>query len=145
MNCSARSSNRGHTFNGCPRVTLTRMTTSTMVVTLAGVTYRQLDHWSRQGVFPWHDLTPGSGRRRQWDSDDIRIAGVLRAWIEMVGHSTSTNDLRGLAVVARDHRDGYAIRARTGWHWVAEITVSTGDGRSFCALALNSRADPCTP
>src|SRR4051794_8674809 len=47
--------------------------------TLAGITYRQLDHWARQGwVRP--SLDPGTGRsgRRQYSSDDVVRLDLLR-------------------------------------------------------------------
>lgn len=43
---------------------------------LAGVTFRQLDHWSRRGVLGEMD-TPGSGRRRRFNDDDVRLFRVL--------------------------------------------------------------------
>lgn len=43
--------------------------------TVPGVTYRQLDHWSRRGYLGAG--TPGSGRTRQWSAVDLAQAEVM--------------------------------------------------------------------
>lgn len=47
-----------------------------------GMTYRQLDYWTRIGlIFPENGATPGSGRPRKWSGKEIAIArtiGLLR-------------------------------------------------------------------
>jgi DNA-binding transcriptional MerR regulator len=46
-----------------------------------GVTYRQLDYWTRIGYLFPANPTPGSGHRRQWSEPELAIArriGELR-------------------------------------------------------------------
>ena len=47
-----------------------------------GVTYRQLDYWTRLGLIkPDNGATPGTGRPRQWSPSEMQIArqiGLLR-------------------------------------------------------------------
>lgn len=59
------------------------MTTATSyssrhVADLAGITYRQLDHWTRLGlVRPSIDAVTGSGHHRRWSSHDVAVLRVL--------------------------------------------------------------------
>lgn len=43
----------------------------------AGITYRQLDHWTRNGVVPTFNEVKGSGSRRTYDQRDIKKAELL--------------------------------------------------------------------
>lgn len=47
-----------------------------------GLTYRQLDYWTRRGLLhPENGPTPGSGRRRRWSVNELAVAlriGTLR-------------------------------------------------------------------
>lgn len=54
--------------------------TSPQVCHLADVTYRQLDHWCRQGYLPEHQ--PGAGSQRRFDAtelDTVRLVAHLIA------------------------------------------------------------------
>lgn len=43
--------------------------TAPQVAEAAGVTYRQLDYWIREGHLPFHDPTPGTGNQRIFSND----------------------------------------------------------------------------
>lgn len=49
------------------------------VVRRTGVTYRQLDAWTTAGLIlpDGGECNPGSGYRRQWTEDEIRIIGRM--------------------------------------------------------------------
>jgi len=62
--------------------------TSTQLCTEAGITYRQLDYWLRNGVIPSSYVTDttGSGHHRQWDPDVIaplRVIGQVSAAVQL--------------------------------------------------------------
>lgn len=43
-----------------------------------GVTYRQLDYWTRLGLLkPENGTTPGSGRPRDWSTFELRVAEII--------------------------------------------------------------------
>jgi hypothetical protein len=42
-----------------------------------GLSYRQLDHWTRKGWVRADDPTPGSGKRRTWDDHELAIAARM--------------------------------------------------------------------
>lgn len=50
---------------------------SQTVADAAGVTYRQLDHWTRTGVLGCAESTVGSGNRRTYTFDDALVVAVL--------------------------------------------------------------------
>lgn len=69
------------------------------------LTYRQLDYWTRCGYLePDGNATPGSGHRRSWSADEIRVAamiGQLRlAGIELATAARVARELRGYAGLA---------------------------------------------
>lgn len=42
---------------------------------LTGVTYRQLDHWSRDGrILQPYEHNPGTGHPREWPEEDVEVA-----------------------------------------------------------------------
>lgn len=48
------------------------------VLAATGVTYRQLDYWTRTGlVHPATPALPGSGYARGWHPDEVRVLAVL--------------------------------------------------------------------
>jgi len=61
--------------------------TSSEVLRLAGITYRQLDYWAGLGLIRWdsyddgsvREAGPGSGRRRCWSTAEVRVAYAVRA------------------------------------------------------------------
>ncbi|MGI5288055.1 MerR family transcriptional regulator [Nonomuraea polychroma] len=64
-----------------------------------GLTYRQLDHWSRRGwLKPAH--TGGTGNVRVWSQDELRIADLMRR-LTRAGLTPEA-----AAVAARAHQEG---------------------------------------
>lgn len=56
-----------------------REITATQAAALAGITYRQLDHWARQGwVTPSVQGATGRGGRRLYSTDDVLRLAALR-------------------------------------------------------------------
>lgn len=47
---------------------------------LAGITYRQLDHWTRSGLLVPARSASGSGTQRLFTEDEAVIAAILGAW-----------------------------------------------------------------
>ena len=43
----------------------------------AGMTYRQLDHWTRRGYLRADEPTPGSGHRRTWPPREVEVARTM--------------------------------------------------------------------
>ena len=93
------------------------MTTATEVRTfaahetarLAGITYRQLDYWCRVHlVWPSVRDANGSGSRRRFSADDVRLIallGVLR------GRAVGTADLAALVPVVSMWHSGLLVAA----------------------------------
>jgi len=53
--------------------------TSEQVAQLAGVTYRRLNYWTIRGLItPEGDPAPGSGNRRRYHPDTVRLVIALR-------------------------------------------------------------------
>lgn len=42
-----------------------------------GLSYRQLDYWTRSGRIHADEPTPGSGHRRTWPDEEIAVAGRI--------------------------------------------------------------------
>jgi hypothetical protein len=42
-----------------------------------GVTYRQLDYWTRHGLLSSDPPTPGSGTARRWSETEVEVAARL--------------------------------------------------------------------
>jgi DNA-binding transcriptional MerR regulator len=43
------------------------------------LSYRQMDHWTRLGLLHPQNPAPGSGHRRIWPEDELRVARVIAA------------------------------------------------------------------
>ena len=43
-------------------------------LTVIGVTYRQLDHWTRAGYLHDDRTRPGSGHHRTWSDTELQVA-----------------------------------------------------------------------
>lgn len=88
---------------------------SHLAAELAGITYRQLDHWTRTGVIPVQ--TGGSGSRRVWSLDEV----VLMALVGEVSSSAgpaSLGHIRGsLGWLLEQIEDGAEVVAWMGSHW----------------------------
>lgn len=66
---------------------------------LAGISYRQIDHWEREGVLkPSVQEAKGSGKSRQYSADDIRVLAVLA---ELSRLGARLQNLRAAAVTIR--------------------------------------------
>lgn len=50
---------------------------STELMRAAGMTYRQLDYWTRRGVLFADHPTPGSGAQRVYPADEVPVACAL--------------------------------------------------------------------
>jgi hypothetical protein len=48
---------------------------------LAGLTYRQVDHWCSQGYLRPPEPSPGSGAQRLFPPDEIRVAAIMGALV----------------------------------------------------------------
>lgn len=88
---------------------------------LAGVTYRQLDHWCTKDVFGNHVQFLQSGHRREFTWDDVTVAYVLsvlhRDLISLDGRKnvslgSNTALYRKIAELVRDKgmHDTYVVR-----------------------------------
>lgn len=99
--------------------------TSDDVTDLAGISYRQLDYWTRVGVLqPLGHARPGSGYERRWSQAEVRVATVvgrlanlgatrhvLRPVAEMV-RAMSEDEWHGELLVSPEGRVGH-LRAAT--------------------------------
>lgn len=58
------------------------------VCALTGLTYRQIDYWTREGaIAPEHsDGVPGSGHPRHWSVGDARRLAFIAAWRHVAPH-----------------------------------------------------------
>jgi MerR HTH family regulatory protein len=43
----------------------------------AGITYRQLDHWTKRGYLHAENPSPGSGRKRRWSEGEKQVAALM--------------------------------------------------------------------
>lgn len=59
------------------------MTTSDQMLDRTGISYRQLDHWTRKGWLVADDGTPGTGNVRHWEFNEFMVALVMRAMGKM--------------------------------------------------------------
>lgn len=73
------------------------MITSLEVCQLAGLTPRQLDHWTTTGkIAPIGDSLPGSGNPRQWDPSEVAVivdmARLVRAGLTVEAAARAARD-----------------------------------------------------
>lgn len=66
-------------------------------VTDTGMTYRQLDYWTRQGYLHCDNPTPGSGTRRTWPAEQLAVASVMAVLVAAgltveAAHHAARND-----------------------------------------------------
>ena len=54
---------------------------SSALCELLGCTYRQLDHWTRQGYVPASDPCPGTGFGRVYPLEAIAVAAAMAAFV----------------------------------------------------------------
>lgn len=86
--------------------------TAASAADLAGITYRQLDHWARKGwVVPTVDAGSGrSGRRLYAPTDVVRLAALRhfaqsRRNLSVIGPDIATVDIAGAAFLVLDQDD----------------------------------------
>lgn len=88
-----------------------------------GVTYRQLDHWTRAGyLHPTNGETPGSGKPRDWPADELRVAGIIA-------------ELRALGVEL-------PVAARWARHFAEGFTAKTLTSRYLLVRSPDSDPPP---
>jgi hypothetical protein len=75
-----------------------------------GISYRQLDYWTRIGLLVPDDPTPGSGIARSWPDSEVIVALLIRRLLD------AGLELRAAARVAREqtHRPTGETRLRGG-------------------------------
>lgn len=49
---------------------------------VAGITYRQLDHWCRTGYLHPLESTPGSGKVRAFPPSDVALASLVKRLLD---------------------------------------------------------------
>lgn len=84
--------------------------TGPQVCVLAGISYRQLDHWTRTGVL--HAIGEDAGCRRGYTEAEARIAGLIKKLLD-AGFMVRT--VRTGPAAGRDRPAGRA-RRRPGPH-----------------------------
>lgn len=91
------------------------MLKSSEVCRLAGVTYRQLDYWSRMGLYPDMPRSVGSGCPREWERRHVAVTALWGCLARLgAGHQT----LRGMAE--------WAAELPGPWEGLLVVTPSTG-------------------
>ncbi len=90
-----------------------REITAKEAATLAGITYRQLDHWARQGwITPSIQGATGRGGRRLYSADDVLRLATLRhlgksGWpVADVGEQLASVVVAGARFVVATSDDG---------------------------------------
>lgn len=116
---------------------------SNVVCALTGITFRQLDYWTRTGmVVPSVVDAHGSGRHRRWSESDVRKIAVLGAFSRVAPglRRVLAERLRDLDVVPRfvvvvgdwgvrfcDSPDDVAkIRRTEDWRHVLSVLATDG-------------------
>lgn len=93
-----------------------RLKTSQEAATLAGVTYRQLDYWTRIGLVAPAQTARGSGTARRWSPEDIL---ALRVTKTLLGHGVPH-----AAILEAQER---VLSSPRDFVWVQGAIVGTGD------------------
>lgn len=97
----------------------------------AGITYRKLDYWCREGVLgEEHQVPAGSGHSRQLTDLDVAalqaIGRVSEALAEMAGQVRNLGSVKLYRVVADQVRAGATVvQVRLGDH--VELTIDIAD------------------
>lgn len=106
---------------------------SRQVADLAGVSYRQLDYWTRtELVRPSAGDACGSGSRRRWTLDDVAVVRALGQLLNLgcgwPTTATAAASLRDLLAVEGSlvglvfvDRKGRAGKGPTGTGWVIDL------------------------
>lgn len=95
------------------------------VAKLAGVSFRQLDHWERNGVFGPPSGT-GSGVYRRWDPEVVPVVRLLGRLSAAMSQPRSRRGVTGVATsvmrrVVENYAKGGVVLAPGLWlHWDVE-------------------------
>lgn len=100
--CAAHQCRRAPTATGTCDDHAPPVTTGDFV----GVTYRQIDYWTRVGYLRPSEATPGSGIAREWPDAEVAVAALIRR-LTLAGL-----DLRTAARVAREQAESLTGHAR---------------------------------
>jgi hypothetical protein len=129
----------------------TRTWSSDEVHKLTGATYRQLDHWCRNGVFGDKHKDPGSGTKRRFATRELfgvavikRISDTLQALnkVERTAGSTSLyrDVIRALAGETVDGITSTRVEVAIAATQHSELYVTIGDLRlRFSEETLNAQ------
>lgn len=108
---------------------------------LSGATLRQLDRWATAGVFGAGNVTPGSGRHRRYDPDNVVVAGALRVLGVLLGADHGGGVNAELAVMVaramrmdRDDWDGGRLVVVPGVAMVAAVVTPGEPIPGACVL-----------
>ena len=82
------------------------------LVDTAGITYRQLDYWTRRGYLRAAEANPGCGRDRQYSPDETAVAR------RMGGLGGAGLTVESAAAIARGDRAAISALLRTLAHIV---------------------------
>jgi len=101
--------------------TRTRVYGSTIAARLAGISYRQIDHWERSGVLiPSVQEAHGPGTSRQYSAEDVKLAAILG---ELSRLGAKLLDLSGATTCVRE-----ALQEGVRW-----LVVSPSGSVQACA------------
>jgi Na+(H+)/acetate symporter ActP len=94
---------------------------SAQVCARAGVTYRQLDHWSRLGLVRPTVDSSGSGTQRQWDATSVAVVAVAGR-LARLGAPAHVRARAGAAVAEMATAQGWMVVEALG----ASVSVHVG-------------------
>lgn len=96
-----------------------------------GVTYRVLDYWSRNAVLRASGSeATGSGSRRRWTPDDVRVGRVLavladlgatRSALALVSFALGERVRRGQSLTGRIVVDRSGLLREDGHGWIVDL------------------------
>lgn len=113
---------------------------------VAGITYRQLDYWTRTDlVYPSKHPGIGSGSNRLYSEADVRVLRVIRALLDVGLSLRRIRRIvadRSLLIALRDRLPGFLVVQRQGIRIVtAEVLPSVvGDTPGLYAITVDLAA-----
>lgn len=112
------------------------------------VSYRMLDYWVRSGFEPELRGADGSGSRRLWSLNDVRIVLAIVPFRDVLSDGRpGTNTLTTVRTVAianllRAHRDAGGVLLRgSGVEWVGSWPNTMNSRQPFAYMPVLSLAD----
>ena len=120
----------------------------------AGLTYRQIDHWTKQGYLKPAGSTSGSGHPRQWSGEELRVARVMVQLLAAGFTVTAAHDVARRGPGAHDLGDTVRVVVREGVNepWPASmdrpgsLTVdATPSTSSAVTTSVSGGSLPTTP